>query len=72
MVPKYMSLGVVAEYFDVTERTVRTWVNEEPGLSGAMIRRNGSPFIGSGAMGEFEDKYLFGDSLLDSIDDDEF
>ena len=68
----YMSFGVVAEHFDVTERTVRTWVNEEFALSEGLIRRNGSPFIGSGAMGEFEDKYLFGDSLLDSLDYEDF
>lgn len=68
----YMSLGVFAEHFDVTERTVRTWVMEESALSEGLIRRNGSPFIGSGAMGEFEDKYLFGDSLLDSLDYEDF
>ena len=68
----YMSLGAFAEYFDVTERTARTWIAEELPLSEGLIRRNGSPFIGSGAMGEFEDRYLFGDSLLDSIGHEDF
>jgi len=66
----HISLGVFAEYFGVTERTARTWLTEEPVLSEAVIRRNGSPFIGSGAIDDFEDKYFLEDSLLDSFDED--
>ena len=66
----HMSLGAFAEHFDVTERTVRTWLTEDFSLSEGLVRRNGSPFLGTGAMDDFEDKYLFGDSLLDGLDDD--
>ena len=62
----YMSLHGFAQMYDVTERTARTWIAEEPILSGCVVRRNNSVFIGTGAIDEFEDQYLFGESLLDS------
>lgn len=62
---EYMSIGGFARHHDVTERTVRTWIGEESVLSEGMIRRNNTIFIGTGAIDEFEDKYLFGKSLLD-------
>ena len=66
----HISLNGFAEYYGVTERTARTWINEEPVLSEGVIRRNNSVFIGTGPMIEFEDKYLFGESNLDSELDD--
>jgi hypothetical protein len=63
---EYMSLGGFAEQFNVTERTARTWISEEPVLSEGIIRRNNSVFIGTGAIDDFEDQYLFGESLLDA------
>lgn len=62
---EYMSIGGFARYHAVTERTVRTWIGEESVLSEGMIRRNNTIFIGTGAINEFEDKYLFGNNLLD-------
>lgn len=62
----YISLGGFADQFDVTERTARNWIAEEPVLSEGLIRRNNSVFIGTGAIDDFEDQYLFGESLLDA------
>lgn len=61
----YMSIGCFAKNFNVTERTVRTWISEEPVLSAGVVTRNKSVFIGTDAIGDFEDQYLFGDSLFD-------
>lgn len=68
--PDYISLNGFAEYYGVTERTVRTWISEEPILSDGVIRRNNSVFIGTGPMSEFEDMYLFGDNPFNSELDD--
>lgn len=62
----YISLGGFADQFDVTERTARTWISEEPVLSEGLIKRNNSVFIGTGAIDDFEDQYLFGESSLDA------
>lgn len=62
---EYMSLNGFAQHHEVTERTARTWIREEPILSDGSIRRNNTLFIGTGAIEEFEDKYLFGESLPD-------
>lgn len=61
----YISLGNFADQFDVTERTARTWISEEPVLSEGVIRKNNSVFISTGAIDDFEDQYLFGESLFD-------
>ena len=63
---EYMSLSGFAQSFNVTERTARTWISEESVLSEGVIRRNNSVFIGTGAIDDFEDQYLFGESLLDA------
>ncbi len=56
---EYMSLQTFANHCNVTERTIRTWISEEPILSENVIRRNNSVFINTDAVGEFEDQYLF-------------
>ena len=63
---EYISLSRFAQSFNVTERTARTWIAEEPVLSEGVIRRNNSVFIGTGEVDDFEDQHLFGENLLDA------
>lgn len=62
----YISLGGFANQFDITERTARNWIAEEPILSEGVIRRNNSVFLETDAVDDFEDQYLFGESLLNN------